>query len=84
MNDRIVDWIMEKNPHLTQPPGKDDDLIEGRLIDSLAFLEFVYLLEEVTETSIDLSTITAEDFRSLAAIETRFLAAAGQGAEAAR
>ncbi|MFI5800374.1 acyl carrier protein [Streptomyces sp. NPDC051677] len=84
MNDRVVEWIMEKNPHLTEAPGREDDLIEGRLIDSLAFLEFVYLLEEVTGAAVDLGSITAEDFRSLAAIERRFLAPAGQGAEAGR
>jgi acyl carrier protein len=72
--DQIVSWIMERNPDLTEPPSASDDLIERRLINSLAFTEFLYFLEELTGTEIDVATIDVDDFRSVAAICRRYLA----------
>ncbi|RSS81601.1 acyl carrier protein, partial [Streptomyces sp. WAC02707] len=51
--ERIAAWLHEKNPGLDGPIGPDEDLIEARLIDSMDFLEFVDLLEEVSGRSID-------------------------------
>jgi acyl carrier protein len=76
MKQEVLAWILEKNPDLPQPPGDDDDLIGGGLIDSLAFLEFIYLLEELSGQSIDLQQITIDDFRTLARIEKRFFSVA--------
>jgi acyl carrier protein len=74
----VLAWILEKNPDLPQPPTEHDDLIGGRLIDSLAFLEFIYLLEELTGRPIDLQAVTIEDFRTLARIEERFFSLAAK------
>jgi acyl carrier protein len=65
---------MERNPSLTEPPSVSDDLIERRLIDSLAFVDFLYFLEELSGTEIDMATVEVDDFRSVAAIHRRFLA----------
>ncbi|MEV1044048.1 acyl carrier protein [Streptomyces sp. NPDC049916] len=78
--ERIVAWIHEKNPGLDGPIGNDEDLIEARLIDSLDFLEFVYLLETVSGREIDLQTVTIEDFGTLDRIQERFLSAPGPAA----
>jgi acyl carrier protein len=71
--DRVVSWIMERNPTLTEPPSAGDDLIERRLIDSLAFVDFLYFLEEITGAEIDMATVDVDDFRSVDAIRRRFL-----------
>ncbi|WNF30705.1 acyl carrier protein [Streptomyces sp. C11-1] len=74
--ERIVAWIHEKNPGLDGPIGDDEDLIEARLIDSLDFLEFVYLLESVSGREIDLQEVTIDDFGTLNRIKERFLSTA--------
>jgi acyl carrier protein len=55
----------------------DLDLIENRLIDSLTFIEFLVFLEELTGQPIDQDNLRAADFRTLAAIEAKFLKAVG-------
>ncbi|GIJ35913.1 hypothetical protein ACN26Z_20265 [Verrucosispora sp. WMMD703] len=73
--DEIREWIRSRNPSLTGDIGEDDDLIEARLIDSLDFLDFVYLLEEVSGSPIDLQQLSVDDFRTLGRIRKRFLPA---------
>ncbi|MFG2428244.1 acyl carrier protein [Streptomyces sp. NPDC048590] len=72
--DSITAWLHEKNPGLDGPVAADEDLIEARLIDSMDFLEFIDLLEELTGTSIDLQEVTIDDFRTLDRVRQRFLA----------
>ncbi|TMR97079.1 acyl carrier protein [Nonomuraea basaltis] len=71
--DEIVAWIRSKNPDLEGdvPPGTD--LIETRLIESLAFLEFIGLLEELSGKPIDVGSLAIDDFRTLDRIAERFL-----------
>ncbi|WP_371675964.1 acyl carrier protein [Streptomyces sp. NBC_01276] len=73
--DRIATWLHEKNPGLDGPIGTDEDLIEARLIDSMDFLEFVDLLEELSGATIDLQEVTIDDFRTLDSVQKRFLSA---------
>ncbi|MFF9345022.1 MULTISPECIES: acyl carrier protein [unclassified Streptomyces] len=75
--ERVAAWIQEKNPGLDGPIDADEDLIEARLIDSMDFLEFIDLLEDISGTSIDLQEVTIDDFRTLARVRERFLAPAG-------
>ncbi|RAJ40123.1 hypothetical protein K353_03611 [Kitasatospora sp. SolWspMP-SS2h] len=74
--DRIAAWLHEKNPDLDGPIGPDEDLIEARLIDSMDFLEFIDLLEDLTGENIDLQDVTIDDFRTLNRVRERFLATA--------
>ncbi|WP_175409743.1 acyl carrier protein [Streptomyces sp. TRM64462] len=69
----VTEWIHGKNPDLDGPIGADEDLIEARLIDSLDFLEFIYLLESVSGRTIDLQEVSIDDFRTLNRIRERFL-----------
>ncbi|MFE9049911.1 acyl carrier protein [Streptomyces rubiginosohelvolus] len=70
--DQVSAWLHEKNPGLDGPIGVDEDLI-----DSMDFLEFVDLLEEISGSSIDLQEVTIDDFRTLARVKERFLDPAG-------
>ncbi|MET9349092.1 acyl carrier protein [Streptomyces termitum] len=74
--ERVIAWIHEKNPGLDGPIAPDEDLIEARLIDSLDFLEFIYLLESVSGRTIDLQEVSIDDFCTLDRIRERFLAPA--------
>ncbi|MER8232811.1 acyl carrier protein [Streptomyces sp. NPDC101490] len=77
MDVRIAEWLHEKNPGLDGPIDTDEDLIEARLIDSMDFLEFIDLLEELSGTSIDLQDVTIDDFRTLGRVQERFLSTTG-------
>ncbi|WP_328941087.1 acyl carrier protein [Streptomyces sp. NBC_00250] len=74
--ERIAEWLHEKNPGLDGPIADDEDLIEARLIDSMDFLEFIDLLEELSGNTIDLQEVTIDDFRTLGRVQERFLSAA--------
>ncbi|MFE2723591.1 acyl carrier protein [Kitasatospora sp. NPDC059327] len=71
---QIIEWINAKNPELDREIDREEDLIEGRLIDSLDFLEFIYLLESISGRTIDLQEVSVDDFRTVERIERRFLA----------
>lgn len=51
----------------------DVDLIENRLIDSLDFAEFLFLLEQVSGKAINLEQVDLDSFRTLRSIQSRFL-----------
>ncbi|MFJ9521676.1 acyl carrier protein [Kitasatospora sp. NPDC101801] len=78
--ERIAAWLHEKNPGLDGPIETDEDLIEARLIDSMDFLEFVDLLEDISGTGIDLQEVTIDDFRTLDRVRQRFLSSSGAAA----
>jgi acyl carrier protein len=64
-------FILGRNPKLGQVPD-DLDLIDSRAINSLAFVEFIFLLEELAGEPIDPEDVDLDDFRTLSAIESRF------------
>jgi acyl carrier protein len=67
----IRDFVLGRNPRLGQLDN-ERDLIDSRAINSLAFVEFIFLLEELTGESIDPEEVDLDDFRTLNAIEARF------------
>ncbi|MFF9765933.1 acyl carrier protein [Streptomyces sp. NPDC053086] len=67
----VRDFILGRNPRLGQLPD-ELDLIDSRAINSLAFVEFIFLLEELTGEPIDPEDVDLDDFRTLNAIEARF------------
>lgn len=67
----VREFILGRNPRLDQLAG-DVDLIDSRAINSLAFVEFIFLLEELTGEPIDPEELNLDDFRTLDAIEARF------------
>ncbi|GLX49270.1 hypothetical protein Shyhy01_22200 [Streptomyces hygroscopicus subsp. hygroscopicus] len=71
---QVKDWILERHPQRDDIPG-DLDLIENRLIDSLSFVEFVFLLEQYSGRAIEMETLEVDSIRTLDAIEAAFFLA---------
>jgi acyl carrier protein len=69
--DFVVDYLLSKRPDLTEI-DLDLDLIENRILDSLGFVNFLYVVEEHTGTEISLEDVTPEDFRTVRSITKRF------------
>ncbi|MDQ0585325.1 acyl carrier protein [Streptomyces rishiriensis] len=67
----VQQFILERNPGLDRLDG-DLDLIDSRAINSLAFVDFIFLLEELMGEAIDPEELDLDDFRTLNAIEARF------------
>ncbi|MFF9148514.1 acyl carrier protein [Streptomyces sp. NPDC014861] len=74
---QVKNWILERHPE-RQDIAPDLDLIENRLIDSLSFVEFVFLLEQESGVSIQMETLEVESIRTLGAIEQHFFRAGAQ------
>ncbi|KPH98965.1 acyl carrier protein familyprotein [Actinobacteria bacterium OV450] len=55
----------------------DRDLIEARILDSLAFVEFLLLMEELTGEPIDLAKTDVDNFRTLNRINALITEGAG-------
>ncbi|MCX4851141.1 acyl carrier protein [Streptomyces sp. NBC_00893] len=68
----VVDWLRERNPTVEEIP-EDLDLIENRLIDSLAFMEFILLLEDVIGRELQLDQIDVNQLRTLRSLTDHFL-----------
>ncbi|MEV0778266.1 4'-phosphopantetheinyl transferase superfamily protein [Streptomyces sp. NPDC050433] len=68
---QVKDWILKRHPD-REDIAPTLDLIENRLIDSLSFVEFVFLLEEQSGRSIEMETLEVDAVRTLAAIESNF------------
>lgn len=67
----LQEFILSRNPEL-EDLTNSLDLIDSRAINSLAFVEFLFLLEELTGESIDPEDVDLDDFRTLDALEARF------------
>ena len=67
----VRSFILSHSPDL-EVLADDLDLIDSRAINSLAFVEFIFLLEELTGEPVDPEEIDLDDFRTLNAIEARF------------
>lgn len=68
----VVEWLRARNADLDVIPP-DLDLIESRLIDSLAFMEFILLLEDLMGRELVLEQLSIDQFRTLDAIFVNFL-----------
>jgi len=67
----VVEFLRQRRG-VTEPIGWDDDLIDTRILDSLAFVEFLMLLEELRGAEIDTATIDVDQFRTLERIHRAF------------
>jgi phosphopantetheine--protein transferase-like protein len=70
LND-VKDWILAKHPERADIP-RDLDLIDTRLVDSLSFVEFVFVIEQASGHEIDTESLDLSQLRSLGAIERHF------------
>jgi acyl carrier protein len=69
--DLLRNWILSQNPKI-QSVGDEDELIESRVLDSFAFLQFVLYIEEVFGREVVLDESVSRNFRTLAAICRHF------------
>ncbi|TFH92404.1 acyl carrier protein [Vibrio ouci] len=69
--EKLTDWIIEKN-NTVGYIAMDDDLIDGGLIDSLAFVEFLFLIEELSGQSLNINEDTINKVRTLQVINDNF------------
>jgi acyl carrier protein len=67
----IVDYLRTRKPEYGDL-APDFDLIENRVLDSLGFVEFLYLLEEHSGQEISIDSVSREDFRTIERIKERF------------
>jgi acyl carrier protein len=67
----VSSWILAKHPERSAI-DRDEDLIVNRLIDSLSFVEFVFVIEQASGADIDVDNIDLDNFRTLAAIDSAF------------
>ncbi|MEU9337116.1 acyl carrier protein [Streptomyces sp. NPDC048290] len=73
MIEQVRDWLLERNPKVAEI-GWDEDLIDSRLIDSLAFPELLLLLEELAGRELELTAENVVCFRTLRGIRDSVLA----------
>ena len=71
--EKVRDWILGRHAE-RQEIGAEENLIETRLVDSLSFIELVYVIEAASGAEIDFDTIDLGDFQSIAAIDKAFFA----------
>ncbi|MGW6685518.1 acyl carrier protein [Streptomyces sp. NPDC054961] len=69
--DAVVHYLLGKRPDLTSI-DPELDLVENRILDSLGFVNFLYVLEEQTGEEILMENVTPSDFRTINAIRKRF------------
>ncbi|GAA0281095.1 hypothetical protein GCM10010302_18600 [Streptomyces polychromogenes] len=70
----VKNWLLARHEELDDIPS-DLDLIETRMIDSLSFVEFVFVLEQHSGRAIQMETLEVDEIRTLDAIATHFFAA---------
>ncbi len=69
--DLLRNWILQHRPNV-RGVGDDDELIESRILDSFALLEFVFFVEEVFGREIVLDESVARNFRTLSSVCRHF------------
>jgi hypothetical protein len=83
--DRLVEWIkqverwlLDRRPELTGLEA-NYDLIENRILDSLAFLSFINFIQELTGQELNVDAHSANSFRTLQLIRDAILAPISSG-----
>jgi len=68
---QIKNWLLSKSPETTDF-DEDYNIVEGGILDSLQFLELVYLIEHLSGHNVDISQVGISDFLTLKTIEAKF------------
>lgn len=82
--DFITSFLHEKCPD-SGPIGADEDLVLTGVLNSMHFVELLYLIEAELDTEISLDDVSTDDFRTITNIRARFFPEAPEapGAKAA-
>ncbi|MFD6416762.1 acyl carrier protein [Streptomyces sp. NPDC060194] len=70
--ERVRAWLLARNPEVAGI-GWDEDLIDGRLVDSLDFPQLIFLLEDVAGRELELTAENVVGFRTLRGIRDTVL-----------
>jgi acyl carrier protein len=68
---KVKEWIISKAPSIGDL-DPDLNIIEQGVIESLQFLELVFLIEQLSGKKIDMSEVSISNFHTLNAIEESF------------
>lgn len=68
----LREWLLETHPHLEQVED-DLDLFASQLIDSINFVEFILILEEIIDREIPVSPDLVQKTSTLNRVAEHFL-----------
>ncbi len=69
MEDKIIEIIEELSEIKNLKENKEMDLIENDVLDSLAFIELIYRLEEEFDIEIQPTQVKSDTWRKISEIE---------------
>jgi acyl carrier protein len=72
--DVLREWLLEKNPDL-QTIDDELDLFENKLIDSINFVEYILIIEELIDREIPVSNDLVAKTATLGSVREHFLVA---------
>lgn len=67
----ITTFLRTKCPD-SGPIAEDEDLVDSGVLNSMHFVELLYLIESELDAEISMDDVTADDFRTIARIRERF------------
>ncbi len=70
--DTLRDWLLEKNPDL-DAIDDDLDLFENKLLDSINFVEFILIIEELIDREIPVSSDLVANTSTLRLVSKHYL-----------
>ncbi len=68
----LRDWLLEKNPDL-DAIDDDLDLFENKLLDSINFVEFILIIEELIDREIPVSSDLVANTSTLRLVSKHYL-----------
>jgi acyl carrier protein len=71
----LREWLLEKHPDLAEIDD-DTDLFEQKLIDSINFVEYILIIEELLDREIPVTPDLIPKTATLARVRDNFLVAA--------
>ncbi len=69
---RLVAWLKERKPEITEV-SLDEDLLKGGLLDSLQFVNFLLVIEQLRGNPIPPDLVVPANFTTLRTIHDTFL-----------
>lgn len=70
----LREWLQEKHPDLERIDD-DTDLFEHKLIDSINFVEYILIIEELVDREIPVTPDLVQKTATLARVRENFLSA---------
>lgn len=68
----VKQWLLSKKKHLTDIPP-DLDLIENNIVDSLSFVEYVLVIEEISGKEVVVDDAVLDKVRTLERVQLHFM-----------